>query len=175
MPPSTAPRRIRRLAAWLVAVAAGNAEGAVYGTVMIGVLLAAEDARRETYAETIGATAVVVVLYWMTSLYTHILGVRLRTHERLGGAIFWRSLVHELPVIEGAVIPVGVLALAWATGAPLTSGVRAAVYATAISIVVLEIAAGRGSQPGGASVWLRATAGALAGLAVVAVKVILHT
>ncbi len=141
---------------------------------MIGVLLAAEDARQETYAETIGATAVVVVLYWATSLYTHILGVRLRTHEPLGGALFWRSVVHEFPVIEGAVIPVAVLVLAWATGASLISGVRAAVYATAISIVLLEIAAGWRAQPRGPSIWLRAVAGAAAGLAVVAVKVILH-
>jgi hypothetical protein len=167
-------RGIPRAAAWLAAAAAANAEGAVYGAVMIGVLLAAEDPRRETYAETLGATALVVVLYWLTSLYTHILGVRLRTHEPLRGVLIRRSVVHELPIIEGAVVPMVVLVLAWATGSSLTGGVRVAVLATAVSIVGLEIAAGWRAQPRGANLWLRAAAGAVAGLAVVAVKVILH-
>lgn len=168
------PRRLARAAAWLAAAAAANAEGAVYGAVMIGVLLAAEDPGKETYAETIGATAIVAVLYWLTSLYTHILGVRLRTQEPLRGGLIRRSVVHEFPIIEGAVVPVVVLVFAWATGSSLSSGVRAAVFATAISIVVLEIAAGWRAQPRGPSLWLRAAAGALAGLAVVAVKVVLH-
>lgn len=173
-PSPPAPRGIRRVAAWLAAAAAGNAEGAVYGAVMIGVLLAAEDGRQETYAETIGATAIVVVLYWMTSLYTHILGIRLRTHEPLNGPLIRRSLVHEFPVLEGAVVPVVVLVLAWLTGVSLTSGLRIAVFATAISIVVLEIAAGWRSKPRGPSIWPRAAVGAIAGLGVVAVKVLLH-
>ncbi len=169
-----AQRGIRRAAAWLAAAAASNAEGAVYGAVMIGVLLAAEDARQETYAETIAATAIVVALYWMTSLYTHILGIRLRTNEPLNGSLIRRSMVHEFPVIEGAVSPVVVLVLAWATGASVTRGVRVAVFATAISIVVLEVAAGWRAKPRGQTIWLRATMGAIAGLGIVGLKVVLH-
>ncbi len=141
---------------------------------MIGVLLAAEDPRQETYGETISATAIVIALYWLTSLYTHVLGVRLRTQEPLGPTLIRRSVVHEFPIIEGAVIPVVVLVVAWATGASLTRGVRVAVFATAISIVLLEIVAGSRARPRGSAIWLRATAGALAGLAIVAVKVVLH-
>jgi hypothetical protein len=162
------------VAASLTAATAGNAEGAVYGAVMIGVLLAAENPRQDTYAQTIGATGIVVVLYWLTSLYTHILGVRLRTDEPLNGPLIWRSVVHELPVIEGAVSPVVVLLLAWVTGAPVSSGVRVAVFATALSIVVLEIAAGWRAKPRGPNIWLRAGVGAIAGLGLVAVKVVMH-
>jgi hypothetical protein len=138
---------------------------------MIGVLLAAEDARRETYGETIAATVVVLALYWLTHLYTYVLGLRLRTKQPLGRALIWRSVIHEFPVIEGAVTP---LVVAWATGASVVSGVKGAVFATALSIVVLEVAAGLLARPRGPRLWFRAAAGALSGLGVVAVKVTLH-
>ncbi len=168
------PRGARRAATWLVAAAVGNPEGAVYGALLVGVLLAAEDAHRETYGETIGATAIVLLVYALVGLYTHILGARLRTKEPLARALIKRSLIHELPLIEGGVTPVVVLVVAWAAGVSVTSGVRAAVFATAISIVVLEVAAGWRARTQGSSIWVRAAVGALAGLGVVAVKVVLN-
>jgi hypothetical protein len=42
------------------------------------------------------------------------------------------------------------------------------------SIIVLEIVAAWRARPTGAAVWLRAAAGALAGFAIVAMKVVLH-
>ena len=173
-PSPAATARVRRAAAWLASLAAENAEGAVYGVLLIGVLLATEDAHHETYGETIGAMSIVVVLYWLTRLYTHVLGVRLHTQEPLGRTLVWRSAVHELPVIEGAVTQMIVLLLAWATGVSLTSGIRATIAATVISIVVLEIVAGWRTRPRHASIWFRVGAGILMGLAVVAVKAVLH-
>ena len=153
---------------------AGNAEGGVYGALMVGVLLAAEDARRETYGETIGATGVVLVIYWLTHLYTNVLGVRLRTNEPLDRGLIRKSAVHELPVIEGGVAPMLVLAVAWAGGASVPNGVTAAVITAVVGIIVLEIvAAWRGRSRGG-RVWLSALAGTAGGLGVVAVKVVLH-
>lgn len=141
---------------------------------MIGVLLAAEDARRETYAETIGATLIVLTFYWLTHLYTHVLGIRLRTHEPLAPPVIRRSVVHELPVIEGGVVPMFVLVVAWVTGASVVSGVRAAVYATAASVVLLEMAAAWGVPSRDTGVWVRAILGTATGLGLVAVKVVLH-
>jgi hypothetical protein len=43
-----------RAAKWLLSAAAANAEGAVYGTLMVGVLLAAEDARGRLAVSTVG-------------------------------------------------------------------------------------------------------------------------
>ena len=168
----TAP--VRRAATWLAPLAAENAEGAVYGVLLIGVLLATEDAHHETYGETIAAMSIVLVLYWLSRLYTHLLGVRLRTKEPLGSTLIWRSAVHELPVIEGAVTQMIVLVVAWATGVSLTSGVNATIAATVVSIVVLEIAAGWRTEARHAAIWPRVALGALMGLAVVAVKVVLH-
>jgi hypothetical protein len=163
-----------RALARLIAAGTGNAEGAVYGALMVGVLLAAEDPRQETYAETIAATVVVLALFWLTHLYTYVLGVRLRTHEPLARTLIKRSVVHELPLIEGGVVPLAVLAVAWATGVSVSGGVRAAVFATAASLILLEVAAAWGERPRETGVWLRAAMGAVAGLGVVAVKVVLH-
>lgn len=146
----------------------------MYGAVMIGVLFAAEDARHETYSDTIIASLIVLVLYWALSLYTHMLGDRLLTQESLSLDLIGRGCLHEIPIVEGAAGPVIVLAIAWAAGAPLTRGLRLATFATAISIVVLEIAAAWRVRPHGIAFWLRVAGGAVIGLAVVTLKVVLH-
>lgn len=155
-------------------MAAGNAEGAVYGALMIGVLLAADDARRETYAETIGATAIVLVIYWLSHLYTTILGVRLRTSEPLDARVIRKSALHELPVMEGGVAPVLVLAVAWVGGASVPDGVTAAVITTVVCIIVLEVVAAWRARVRGGRVWVSGILGAATGLSVVAVKVLFH-
>jgi hypothetical protein len=168
------PGRSRRAVARLLSITAQNAEGAVYGTVMVGVLFAAEDARRVGYRETIEAAALVLVLYWLTAFYAHNLGGRLQMRESVNLWTVWRSCVHELPLIEGALIPVIALLVAWAAGASVTGGVTAAVWATAATIVVLEVAAGRRARLRPTGLWLQTVAGALLGLAIVGLKLILY-
>ena len=166
--------RRRRAVSRLLSVAAENAEGAVYGTVMIGVLLAAEDARRETYSEAIGAAALVLVIYWLTSFYADILGFRLQTHERLSVPLLWRAFVHEFPVIEGAVVPLLALLIAWAAGATVIGGVTVGLWTTVVSLVTLEVAAGWQAGVRSASLWLQAGAGAALGVAIVGLKLVLY-
>jgi hypothetical protein len=168
------PRRAPRVGAWLIDVAAANAGRAVYGVVMIGVLLAAEDARHEGYPATIEAAVIVLVLYWLTSFYTHTLGERLQRRESLNARLLWRSCVHELPVIEGALIPVLVLLATWATGFTVDRGATAALWTAAASIVVLEVMAGWRSRLGLRGLWIQAGAGAVMGLTLVGLKLVLH-
>lgn len=170
----TSSGRMRRAVAWLVGVTADNAGDAVYGAVMIGVLFAAEDSRREGYPETVGAAVIVLALYWLTSLYTHTLGMRLRTGEPLSAAIFWRGCVHELPLIEGGLVPLLVLLAAWAAGASVTSGATAAVWTAAATIVVLELTTAWRSRLNMRRLWIQAGAGALMGFAIIALKLVLH-
>lgn len=168
------PRHPRRAAAWLAGVAVENAPGAVYGTVMVGVLLAAEDTYHEGYPETIGAAAIILVLYWFMNLYTHTLGIRLRTRGRLTKTLFWHSCAYELAILEGAMIPVLALLVAWAAGATVTTGVTVALWATAVSIVTLEVTAAWRGGLRRMDVWIQAGAGAVMGLAIIALKLVLH-
>jgi hypothetical protein len=155
-------RRPRRGARWLARVAVDNAGGAAYGTVMVGVLLAAEDSHREGYPETIGAASVVLALYWLLSLYTHTLGIRLRTKGRLSLRLLWRSCAHELAIVEGV------------AGATVTSGVTVALWVTVVSLVTLEVAAAWRARTRPLEAWLQAALGAVMGLAIIALKLILH-
>jgi hypothetical protein len=167
-------RRTRRATGWLARVAVDNAGGAVYGTVMVGVLLAAADTHREGYPETIGAAVVVLALYWLMSLYTHTLGNRLRTGGRLNLKLLWHSCAHELAIVEGAFVPVLALLIAWVAGATVASGVTVALWATALSVVILEVAAAWRARLRPHEVWLQAAVGAIMGLAIIALKLILH-
>lgn len=157
----------------LIGVTVANAGDAVYGALMIAVLLAADDARHAGYAATIEAAAVVLVLYWLTSLYAHTLGMRLRSGEPLGASLVWRTCVHELPILEGAVVPVLALLVAWAAGFGVSSGVTAALFVTVVVIVVLELVAGWRSR-GRRRLWLEVAVGATMGLLVIALKFVLY-
>jgi hypothetical protein len=157
----------------LLTVATANAGDAVYGAVMIGVLLAAEDARHVGYLATIEAAGIVLALYLLMHLYTYMLGLRLRSGETLNARLFWRGCVHELPILEGAVIPVAALLVAWAAGLAVTSGVSAALWTTVGVVVVLEVAAGWRSREQGV-LWLQALAGMGMGLALIGLKLLLH-
>jgi hypothetical protein len=56
----------------------------------------------------------------------------------------------------------------------VTSGVNAALWAAAATIVVLEVAAGWRSRRGSGDLWLQVGAGAVMGLTLVGLKLVLH-
>jgi hypothetical protein len=164
----------QRFAAWLLDVTMANAGGAVYGAAMVGVLLAAEDALHAGYPATLEAAAVVLVLYWLASLYSHGLGLRLQRRERLNARILWHSCVYELPMLEGAFVPVLVLLITWAAGATITTGVAAGVWAAAGTVVILEALAGWRSRREWRDVAVQVGAGVLMGFALLGLKLVLH-
>lgn len=75
------PRRPRRAAAWLAGVAADNAAGAGYGTVMVGVLLAAE------WATAVCIVALEVAAAWRGGCAAWTCGFRVAPVRSWG----WRS------------------------------------------------------------------------------------
>ncbi|HKR98212.1 MAG TPA: hypothetical protein VJU79_01735 [Candidatus Dormibacteraeota bacterium] len=145
----------------------------MYGAVVIGVLFAAEDARGVGYPETIAAAVLVLTLYWLTGFYAHELGIRLQRREQVNLRLIWHSFVHELTIVEGGLIPVVVLLIAWAAGARVTVGVTAAVWTTAATVIALELAAGWRARLRPTRLLLQASAGLAIGLAIVALKLIL--
>lgn len=173
--PSDAGRaQPRRIAERLLTVTAANVAGAVHGAILIGLLFSAEDARRVGYEDTVEAAVVVLALYWLTGIYAHDLAARLQRREAVDAKSVWRSSIHELPVLEGGLVPVLALLVAWAAHASVTAAVTAAVWTTAITIVVLEVVAGWRAHLGRKRLWLQACAGAAMGLAIIVLKVILH-
>jgi hypothetical protein len=151
-----------------------NPAGAVYGTIAVGALLAAESARRETYVKTVAAVVITLVLYWLAHAYAEFTGERLREGEPLTLPGLTRMLVRELTILIGAAVPLIGLLISWAVGAPLASAVSAAVWTSAAIIVVIEWIAGVRAELKGPELISQAAFGAVLGLLVIALRGLLH-
>jgi hypothetical protein len=146
----------------------------IYGVLAIGALLAAESASRESYLDTVGSAVIALCLYWLAHAYADVLGHRLETHERLSTTVLWRALRDEATILKGAAPPLLALLLAWALGAPQSTGIEAALWTAVASLVAFELLAGIRAQASPGELVLEAGIGLTMGLAIIALKVVLH-
>ncbi len=151
-----------------------NPAGLVYGTITVATLLDAEGVRRETYAATVGAVALTMVLYWLAHSYAEFTGERISESEHFEFVAFLRSARRELSVLGGAGVPLLVLLVCWAVGAPLSTGVSAGIWAAAAVIVAIELALGLRAELSGRDLAKQTAFGALLGVLVLLLRVILH-
>ena len=158
--------------AWIVPEE--NPAGVVYGMIVIGALLAAESARHETYLDTIASAAIAAALYWLAHAYAGVLGQRLEQQERLTAASLGRALAHDWAIMRGAALPLAVLAIAWATDVSQQTAVTAALWSTILSLVAFELIAGIRARASPRELALEGVVGAAMGLAVLALKIVLH-
>ncbi len=151
-----------------------NPSGVIYGAIAVGAVLAAESTRRETFPDTIEATALVLGLYWLAHTYATTVGDRLKTRATLSAGRLWRALLHEAAIVKGAAIPIAVLAVLWAAGVSLQTGVTVALWASATSLVVFEAIATVRSRITGLQRVAQIVIGTLLGAGVLLVRVVLH-
>jgi len=148
--------------------------GAVYGTISVAALLAAESALRETYPETIGAVLLTLLMYWLAHSYAELASERLRTGQVLTLRSVARTMAGELTILIGAAVPVIAVLVCWVAGASLSTGVSSGVWASAAMIVALEAAIGIRAELSGRELVGQVAVGALLGLIVIAVRFVLH-
>jgi hypothetical protein len=153
---------------------AGNPSGAVYGTIAVAALLAAESARRETYPKTVAAVLVTLLLYWLAHSYAEFTGDRLQSAEKLTVTGLARAMGRELSILIGASVPLVAVLLWWVAGAHLTSAVSAAVWTAAAMIMVIEVVLGVRAELSGRELVVQVGVGALLGLLVIALRLLLH-
>ena len=151
-----------------------NPGGAVYGIITIGALLAAESGARETYAETVGSAVIATLLYWIAHSYADVLGLRLSEREPFGWHGLWQTFTRDWAIVRGASIPLLALLVAWAIGAGQTTAVTAGVWAAVASLIAFELAAGIRSRAKPLELVLEVLLGATMGLAILALRAILH-
>jgi hypothetical protein len=151
-----------------------NPAGVVYGTLIVGAVLATESARRETLLETVAATVLALLLYWLAHSYAQTLGERLDRQVPLSAAGIAGSLVRDRAIIRGAMIPILALLIASGAGASLSGAVLAAVWTSAATIVVFEVLAGIRAELRGTELVVQVCAGALMGLAIIGLRTLLH-
>ena len=153
---------------------AENPAGVVYGVIAIGALLAAESGRHESYVDTVGSALIAAALYWLAHAYATVLGRRLVTLERLTARALSRALIHDWAIIRGAAIPLLALLIAWAAGAAQETAVTTALWCAVVSVVAFELAAGIRSRATPGELALELGVGMAMGLAILALKVVLH-
>jgi hypothetical protein len=151
-----------------------NLSGAIYGTITVGALLAAESAQRETYAETIGAVALALILYWVAHAYASSAAKRLEDEQHLTPKGFVEALVHEVAILAGAAVPLLMLVAFGIAGAKLSTAVTAATWSAAAMIAGIEITAAVRAGAKGRGLAAQTAVGIGLGLLVIAINAVLH-
>ena len=151
-----------------------NPVGLIYGTITVGALLAAESANNETYLETVGAVVIALAIYWLARSYAEFTAERLKRAEPLTTAALGRTLLHELSILVGAIVPLLVLLVWWVAGASLGAAVSAAVWTSAAVTALIEVVAALQTGLRGRQLVAQTALGILLGLMVIAMKLVLH-
>jgi hypothetical protein len=146
----------------------------IYGLILIGALLAAEGGSHESYPDTVASTVIAAALYWLSHSYATVLGRRLTLREELNPSALVRALGRDWGILRGAALPLVALVLAWASGAPLQTGVSAALWTTIASLIAFELFAGIRSRATSGELVLEVGVGAAMGLAILALKIVLR-
>lgn len=148
--------------------------GLVYGTIAIGALLTAESAQSETYAKSVVAVVITLLLYWLAYSYAEFTGQRLEKGEPFEFGELATAAVKELSVLIGASVPLVVLLIFWAAGAPLATAVGAAIWTSAAMIVLIEFVVGLRANLTGRQLIMQTGFGAFLGLLVLILRIVLH-
>lgn len=148
--------------------------GLIYGTISVAALLAAESARTETYPKTVGAVGIMMILYWIAHSYAEFTEERMQEHEPFSYVGLLLNATREVTVLIGAAIPFSVLLICWAAGASLGFAVAAASWTSAGMVTAMEVVIAVRADLRGRDLARQAAIGALLGLLIVALRVLLH-
>jgi Na+-translocating ferredoxin:NAD+ oxidoreductase RnfA subunit len=146
----------------------------IYGTVVVGALLATESARRETYLETVAAVALALLLYWLAHAYAEFTTRRIRGTAQPTPTELGRSMAHEAPLLLGALLPLLVLLLCWVAHAQLTTAVTIGIWTSAGIALVEQVVAALRERGSTAAVIRQSAIGLSLGLLVIGIKLVLH-
>jgi hypothetical protein len=160
------------VAEWIVP--GENPSAVVYGVIVMGALLAAESGQHESYLDTFASGLIATGLYWLAHAYASLLGRRLATHEHLTAGALWGALAHDWALVRGATVPLVALVCAWTAGAAQQTAVTAALWSSVASLLAFELIASVRSRSRGGELALEAGVGVTMGLAILALKIVLH-
>jgi hypothetical protein len=155
-------------------VPAQNPGGVVYGTIVIAAVLAVETGRHETYLETIAATLLAAIPFWLAHAYATALGRRIAHRERLTVAALMRALAYDWAIVRGAALPLLALTSCWLFGLSVDTALTVALWSTLAAMFAFELIAGMRSHSTGAEMGLEVGVGVVMGLAIVALKIVTH-
>jgi hypothetical protein len=151
-----------------------NPSAVVYGTIAVGLVVAAENPALETFPRVAASSATAILLYWAAHAYAGVLGERFARRRPLVWADLPGSLQHEWSIVKGAAAPLVVLLLAWAAGATLQVAVWAALWTAVAALFLFEVVAAARAHLGGLQLAGSVVLGTTLGAALIAVKLLLE-
>jgi len=153
---------------------AENPAAAVYGLIAIGALLAAESGLHESYLDTVLSAVIAAGVYWLAHAYSNLLGRRLLRQEPLTPRALLQALVFTVPLVRGAAVPISALVVARLTGSSQQTAVTVALWSVVVTLLVFEVLAGMRARASTRELALDAAVGLTMGLAVLALRIVLH-
>ena len=149
--------------------------GVVYGAIVIGALLAAESGSHDSYAGLIEAGLVATWVYWAAHSYAALVRTRLATGEPLTLRALVRALAHDVAIVRGAAIPMLAVLIAWGAGASSETAVTLSLWCSVGTIAGFELAAGIRAGAKRGELALDLVVGVALGMAIITLKLLLHT
>ncbi len=158
---------------WLAAVTA-NPAGSIYGTIIATSIIAIEASVSTSLAELISTDLTTVLVYWLAHVYASFVASDQYPDGRSGWRRLGAIMAHECSLVVGSFLPL----LAVLIAGIFTSNVSSAATAGLWAGVALLYAWGFAASRAGGRTWVRSLAfgliGALFGVAVVVMRVLLH-
>jgi len=117
---------------------------------------------------------IALLLYWLAHSYSELLGRRLDEGTPLTLATMSATMRGELSILSGAAVPLFAVLICWAAGVTLATAVDWGARTSALMILLIEIVAGSRADLTGKEFAKQAILGAVLGVLVLAVNVILR-
>jgi hypothetical protein len=148
--------------------------GAVYGLILVGSLMAAESYKQETHLDVLLSAALTMFVFWLAHAYSLALGRRIESSLPLTLHSLRDGLAGSASVLQGALLPLLALLVAWAAGTSSQTAIDIGLWSAIATLVVLELIAGIRAKETPLELSLSCCVGAGIGAAVLALKALLH-
>jgi hypothetical protein len=120
-----------------------HAAGVVYGIITVGAVIAIEGGNNLPVWHDIGATVIVLVIYWIAHAYSTIMGDLYRTKARWSWPHVAMTLRHERAILRGASIPILAMIAAALLGVRESTVTWTALVAMITLLMAFQVVAGQ--------------------------------
>ncbi len=167
------PRWRRGIVRWLI-LATGDPANAIYGTILVAAVVAAEDPDHTESYEIALTVAVTVMVFWLAHGYSRVVSGRLSTGTKPSLGEVRAALAEHWPIVQAAVPPMAALGIAVAEGASVVGAQDAALGTSVVLLAIWGTVAGRACRLTGWRLVVYACSSAALGLVMIVLEVIIH-
>jgi hypothetical protein len=147
---------------------------AVYGSILVAALVGATFEERASAQTITLSLAGTVVIFWVAHAWSEVVGARVAEGRLFDPARIKAITIEEWPLVEAGMLPVALLALAWAGLFSRHTGVVLALAVAIFQLVTWGVVAGRRTQATWRGALVVGGFDGLLGIAIVAIEIAVH-